>query len=57
MPPLQGIDTLPSNMGTRNGIEEMGEIGSSLKLNNTSPCFGAITNLHPNLSSCFKLIV
>lgn len=32
-------------MGVRNGVEQVGEIGSSLKLNNTSPCSIAIVHL------------
>jgi hypothetical protein len=46
--PLQGIESLPSNMRTMNGIEEVKK-SSFLKLNNNLPSSVAITYLHLNL--------
>jgi hypothetical protein len=55
--PLQGIESLPSNMGTVNGIEKVKTMSSSLKLNNNLPNFVAIAYFHQNLNSSFKAIM
>ncbi len=44
-------------MGIKNIIEEVGGESSSLKLNNYSPSFVAITHFHPHLNSSLKAIM
>jgi len=57
MSPTYGIESLPSNVGIMNRIEEAGEESSSLKLNNYSPSFIAIMHFHPHLNSSLKAIM
>jgi hypothetical protein len=52
--PLQGIESLPSNMGITNGIEEVKKTSFSLKLNNNLPVHVAIAYLHLNLNPSLK---
>lgn len=57
MSPTYGTEFLPSNMGIKNIIQEVGEESSSLKLNNYSPSFVASTHFHPHLNSSLKSIM
>jgi hypothetical protein len=54
---IHGIESLPSNMGIMNIIEEVGKESFSLKLNNYSPSFVAIMHFHPHLNSSLKAIM